>query len=383
MELGRRTAIRSSKQALSPDLGGSMRGDDTRQDSLFSYVSLEARVPQAHPLRPVRTMVDLALKSMSRDFAKLYASAGRPSIAPERLLRALLLQVFYSIRSERLLMESLDYNLLFRWFVGLSADEPIWERSTFSKNRDRLLEGDVARRFFDQVLAQASAAGLTSDEHFSVDGTLIEAWASHKSYRRKDGSDDDNPDGTGRNAGRNFHGESRSSDTHASTTDPEARMTRKGNSTPARLCFAGHALMENRHGLVVDAMLTEATGTAEREAALMMVARQPARRVTVGADKAYDVRDFVERARALGVTPHVAQNLTRRGGSAIDDRTTRHEGYGVSQVIRKRIEEVFGWAKTVGPMRKTKLRGVARVGFQLMLTMAGFNLIRMRGLLSG
>lgn len=360
-----------------------MRGDDTRQDGLFSYVSLEARVPQDHPLRPVRTMVDLALKSMSRDFTKLYASAGRPSIAPERLLRALLLQVFYSIRSERLLMESLDYNLLFRWFVGLSADEPIWERSTFSKNRDRLLEGDVARRFFDQVLAQASAAGLTSDEHFSVDGTLIEAWASHKSYRRKDGSDDDNPDGMGRNAGRNFHGESRSSDTHASTTDPQARMTRKGNSTPARLCFAGHALMENRHGLVVDAMLTEATGTAEREAALTMVARQPARRVTVGADKAYDVRDFVERARALGATPHVAQNLTRRGGSAIDDRTTRHEGYGVSQVIRKRIEEVFGWAKTVGPMRKTKLRGVDRVGFQMLLTMAGFNLIRMRGLLSG
>jgi transposase len=356
-----------------------MRGDDTRRDGLFSYVSLEARVPQAHPLRPVRTMVDLAMKLMSRDFAKLYASAGRPPIAPERLLRALLLQVFYSIRSERLLMESLDYNLLIRWFVGLSADESVWERSTFSKNRDRLLEGDVARRFFEQVLAQASAAELTSDEHFSVDGTLIEAWASHKRYRRKDGADDDNPGGMG----RNFHRESRSSGTHASTTDPQARMTRKGNYTPARLCFAGDALIENRHGMVVDAMLTEATGTAERETALTMVARQPARRVTVGADKTYDVRDFVERARALGAMPHVAQNLTRRGGFATDDRTARHEGYGVSQVIRNYIEEVFDWAKTVEPMRKAKLRGVVRFGLQLMLTMADFNLIRMRGLLSG
>lgn len=360
-----------------------MRGNDHRQDGLFSYVSLESRVPQAHPLRPIREIVDRALKSMSRDFSRLYASAGRPSIAPERLLRALLLQVFYSIRSERLLMEALDYNLLYRWFVGLSADEPVWERSSFSKNRDRLLEGDVARRFFEQVLSQAKAAGLTSDEHFSVDGTLIEAWASHKSYRRKDGNDDDNPDGMGRNAGRNFHGETRSNDTHASTTDPEARMVRKGNSTPARLSFAGHALMENRHGLVVDAMLTEANGTAERDAALTMLARQPARRATLGADKAYDVRDFVERARAIGVTPHVAQNVTRRGGSAIDARTTRHEGYAVSQVIRKRIEEVFGWGKTVGPLRKTKLRGIARVGFQLLLTMTGFNLIRMRGLLAG
>jgi transposase len=360
-----------------------MRGNDRRQDGLFSYVSLESRVPQAHPLRPVPEMVDRALKSMSRDFSRLYASAGRPSIAPERLLRALLLQVFYSIRSERLLMEALDYNLLYRWFVGLSADEPVWERSSFSKVRDRLLEGDVARRFFEQVLSQAKAAGLTSDEHFSVDGTLIEAWASHKSYRRKDGKDDDNPDGMGRNAGRNFHGETRGNDTHASTTDPEARMVRKGNSTPARLSFAGHALMENRHGLVVDAMLTEANGTAERDAALTMLARHPTRRATLGADKAYDVRDFVERARAIGVTPHVAQNVTRRGGSAIDERTTRHEGYAVSQVIRKRIEEVFGWGKTVGPLRKTKLRGIARVGFQLLLTMTGFNLIRMRGLLAG
>lgn len=360
-----------------------MRGIDQRQDGLFSYVSLESRVPQSHPLRPVRAMVDQALKSMSRDFAKLYALAGRPSIAPERLLRALLLQVFYSIRSERLLMESLDYNLLFRWFVGLSADEPVWERTTFSKNRDRMLEGDVGRRFFEAVLAQAKAAGLTSDEHFSVDGTLIEAWASQKSYRRRDGNDDDNPDSFGRNSGRNFQGETRSNETHASTTDPEARLMRKSQATPARLCFAGHVLMENRNGLVVNAALTQATGTAEREAALSMVAQLPARRVTLGADKAYDVRDFITRARDLGVTPHVAQNHTRSGGSMLDDRTTRHEGYRVSQVIRKRIEEVFGWGKTIGPLRKTKLRGLARVGFQTMLTMTGYNLIRMRSLLGG
>lgn len=348
---------------------------------MFSYISLDARVPKGHPLRPVRAMVDSALKAMSRDFARIYSTEGRPSIAPERLLRALLLQVFYSIRSERLLMESLDYNLLFRWFVGLSADEPVWERTTFSKNRERLLEGEVARRFFELILRQAEQAGLTSEEHFSVDGTLIEAWASHKSFRRKDGGDDDNPDGPGRNAGRNFHGETRSNDTHASTTDPDARMYRKGNGTPAKLCFAGHVLMENRNGLVVDAMVTEANGTAEREAALQMLARRPAARVTVGADKAYDTQDFIAQARALGVTPHVAQNDKRRGGSAIDGRTTRHPGYGLSQVIRKRIEEVFGWGKTVGPLHKTKLRGLARVGFQMLLTAAGFNLIRMRRLL--
>jgi len=350
---------------------------------MFSYVSLEARVPTDHPLRPVRAMVDTALAQMSRDFTRLYAREGRPSIAPERLLRALLLQVFYSIRSERLLMESLDYNLLFRWFVGLSADEPVWERSTFSKNRERLLEGDIARGFFDRVLAQAQAAGLTSNEHFSVDGTLVEAWASHKSFRRKDGSDDDNPDGRGRNAGRNFHGETRANDTHASTTDPDARMYRKGFSVPARLCFAGHVLMDNRHGLVVDAELTPATGTAERDAALDMLARRPRARVTVGADKAYDVRDFIDRARELGATPHVAQNDSRRGGSALDARTTRHPGYRTSQRVRKRIEEVFGWAKTIGAARKTRYRGVERVGFQWLLTLAGYNLVRMRGLLAG
>lgn len=359
-----------------------MRGGDDRQDGLFSYVSLEARIPQSHPLRPVREMVDEALAGMSREFDVVYSATGRPSIAPERLLRALLLQVLYSIRSERLLVEQLDYNLLFRWFVGLKADEPIWDHSTFSKNRDRLLEGDIARVFFDQVLGQARAAGLTSDEHFSVDGTLVEAWASQKSFRRKDGGDDDNPDGTGRNAGRNFHGEKRSNDTHASTTDPEARMYRKSFAHPARLCYSGHVLMENRHGLVVDATTTTATGLAEREAALEMLGELPVGpRITLGTDKAYDTHDFIEDLRILGVTPHVAQNVARRGGSSIDGRTTRHPGYAVSQRIRKRIEEAFGWAKTTGPVRKTKFRGVERVGFQFVLTMAAYNLVRMRTLL--
>ena len=357
-----------------------MRGRDKRQDGLFSYVSLEARVPANHPLRAVRTMVDEALKAMSRDFGRVYALEGRPSIAPERLLRALLLQVFYSIRSERLLIEELDYNLLYRWFVGLSADESVWERSTFSKNRDRLLEGDIARKFFAHVLSQAKVQGLISDEHFSVDGTLIEAWASQRSFRRKDGSDDDNPDGMGRNAGRNFHGEARKNDTHESSTDPEARMYRKSNAHPAKLCYAGHVLMENRNGLVVDSVLTQATGKSEREAAIEMLSRVPGARLTLGADKAYDTKGFVADLRAMWVVPHVAQNIARKGGSAIDARTSRHSGYEVSQIIRKRIEEVFGWGKTVGPMRKTKFRGVARVGFQVLLTMAGYNLIRMRNI---
>ncbi len=359
-----------------------MRGNDDHQDGLFSYVSLDARVPKTHPLRTVREMVDRALAGMSREFEAVYAAEGRPSIAPERLLRALLLQVFYSIRSERLLCEQLDYNLLFRWFVGLSGDEPVWNHSTFSKNRDRLLEADIARTFFAEVYRQAQDAGLVSDEHFSVDGTLIDAWASQKSFRRKDGDDDDNPDGSGRNAGRNFHGERRSNDTHQSTTDPEARMARKSFAHPARLCYAGHVLMENRHGLVADAVATQATGRAERDTAIEMLTSIPGEhRITVAGDKAYDTRGFTEQTRALNVTPHVAQNLTRRGGSAIDARTTRHPGYAISQRMRKRIEECFGWAKGVGPMRKTKFRGVARVDFQFVLTMAAYNLIRLRGLL--
>lgn len=359
-----------------------MRGTDDRQDGLFSYVSLDSRVPASHPLRPIRQMVDRALEGLSRDFDSLYEASGRHSIAPERLLRALLLQVLYSIRSERLLCEQLDYNLLFRWFVGLSADEKVWDHSTFSVNRDRLLDGDIARAFFDQVLEQARAAGLTSDEHFSVDGTLVEAYASHKSFRRKDGGDDDNPDGTGRNAGRDFHGEQRRNDTHASTTDPEARLFRKSLAQGAQLCYAGHVLTENRHGLVVDGQVSLADGYAERDSGLAMAERIPGRRrITLGGDKAYDTRGFIAGVRACHATPHVAQNLERRGGSAIDGRTTHHPGYAISQRKRKRIEEVFAWAKGVGPMRKTRFRGLARVDFQWLLTLSAYNLVRLRTLL--
>ncbi|MCA1605659.1 MAG: IS5 family transposase, partial [Acidobacteria bacterium] len=286
-----------------------MRGIDDRQDGMFSYVSLEDRVPPSHPLRPVRTIVDEALAGMTAEFDAMYAIEGRPSIAPERLLRALLLQILYSVRSERLLCEALDYNLLFRWFVGLSADERVWSHSTFSKNRDRLLAADIARGFFAEVYGRAQAAGLTSDEHFSVDGTLIDAWASQKSFRRKDGSDEDPPKGSGRNAGRNFHGERRCNETHESKTDPEALMFRKSQAHPAKLCYAGQVLMENRHGLVAEAQVVRASGSAERDTAIEMLSELPGTHpVTVGADKAYDTRGFIEGARALNVTPHVAQN---------------------------------------------------------------------------
>lgn len=357
-----------------------MRGGDQTQSTMFSYVSPEKRVPPEHPLRAVRTMVDAALQRMSPEFDKVYSRRGRPSIAPERLFRALLLQIFYTIRSERLLMEQLDYNLLFRWFIGLNTDDPVWDHSTFSKNRERLFEDSFAKRFFEEIFAQAKAAGLTSDEHFSVDGTLIEAWASHKSVRRKDGGDDDNADGVGRNAGRDFRGESRSNETHASRTDPESRLARKSHSQPAQPSFSGHVLMENRNGLVAAATLGQATGTAERDAAVAMIQGEPKAK-TLGADKGYDTRGFVAQLRSLGVTPHVACNEKRTSGSAIDGRTTRHESYQVSQRIRKRIEEVFGWAKTIGPVRKTKLRGWRRVGFQFVLTMTGYNLVRMRNLM--
>lgn len=358
-----------------------MRGADTQQEGLFSYLSPENRIPKNHPLRPIRELVNAALTELAPDFDALYALEGRPSIAPEKLLRASLLQIFYSIRSERLLCEQLDYNLLFRWFVGLSMDDPIWDHSTFSKNRDRLLESDIARGFFDAIVAQAGDRGLTSDEHFSVDGTLIEAWASMKSVRRKDGSDDP-PQGGGRNPSRDFHGERRQNETHESTTDPQAQMYRKGRGKEARLYYMGHALMENRHGLVVDARLSEATGTAERDSALEMIGDRPGRRrITVGADKLYDTRDFVTGLRELSATPHVAQNDTNRR-SAIDGRTTSHAGYAVSQRIRKRIEEVFGWGKAIGPLRKTKFRGQDRIDFQMLLTLAGYNLIRMRNLMA-
>jgi len=357
-----------------------MRGGDQVQSSMFSYISPEQRVPSDHPLRAIRAMVDAALKQMSVEFDKVYSRRGRPSIAPERLFRALLLQIFYSIRSERLLMEQLDYNLLFRWFIGLNTDDAIWDHSTFSKNRERLFEEGFAKLFFESVYAQAQAAGLTSDEHFSVDGTLIQAWASQKSVRRKDGKDDDNADGVGRNAGRNFHGERRGNETHASRTDPQAKLARKSDAHPSQPSYLGHALMENRNGLVAASTLSPPSGTAEREAGLAMIEGIPGAK-TLGTDKGYDTTGFVQGLRDLGVTPHVACNDKRRGGSAIDGRTTRHEGYGISQRIRKRIEEVFGWAKTIGQMRQTKLRGRAKVGFQFMLTMASYNLVRMRNLM--
>jgi len=348
---------------------------------MFSYISPEKRVPRNHPLRGVRTVVDAALAQLSDRFDAAYSTEGRPSIAPEKLVRALLLQILYSIRSERLLCEQLDYNLLFRWFVGLSMDEPIWDHSTFSKNRDRLMAAEIAEGFFEQVLGQAQAQGLTSDEHFSVDGTLIEAWASLKSYRPRDGSDDP-PPGQGRNTERDFHGERRSNDTHASTTDPEARLMRKGLGKEAKLSYTGHLLSENRNGLVVAAELSEANGTAERDVAVAVLEElEGQHQISLGADKNYDTRDFVARLRGLNVTPHVAQNTTNRR-SAIDGRTTRHPGYAVSQRVRKRIEEAFGWAKYIGPVRKTKFRGRARVRFQWLLTVAGYNLVRMRNLVA-
>jgi transposase len=343
---------------------------------MFSYVSAEQRVPPDHPLRAIRGLVDDVLRDMSREFDGLYATVGRPSIPPERLLRAQLLQIFYSIRSERLLMEQLDYNLLFRWFVGMEMDEPIWNATVFTKNRDRLLNQEIARSFFRRVVERAT--DLMSDEHFTVDGTLIEAWASQKSFQRKDGGPDDD--------GRNFRGQQRKNDTHASTTDPDARSYRKSNSAEARLAYVGHLLIENRHGLIADAMATLADGYAEREAGLLMLHAQwkqaPGRQRTVGADKAYDVREFVDLARELGATPHVTQNLARSGGSAIDHRTTRHEGYAMSQHARPRIEPAFGWLKTIAWIRKVKLRGLANVDWLFVFASAAFNLIRLPKLLA-
>ena len=355
---------------------------------MFSYVSLEDRIPRDHPLRPMRAMVDEALKALNPRFEALYAKRGRPSIPPERLLRALLLQILFSVRSERQLMEQLDYNLLFRWFVGLGLDDPVWVPTTFTKNRDRLLEGDVARAFFEAVLAQARSKGLLSAEHFSVDGTLIEAWASHKSFRPKEGARPNSRqkrrarsrgDGS-RNPTVDFRGERRRNETHEATTDPDARLMRaKGKE--AKLSYQGHVLMENRHGLVVDVRLTPAEGRAERAMALEMLGELPAgRRVTLGADRGFDTEDFVAGCRALGVTPHVAQN-TRGRASRIDGRTTRHPGYHESQRRRKRIEEIFGWMKTVGLMRKTRHRGRRKVGWVFTFTAAAYNLVRLRNLL--
>jgi len=373
-----------------------MRGQDGQSGSMFSYVDLEERVPASHPLRTIRAFVNAALAALDMEFAKLYSTDGRPSIAPERLLRAALIQILFSIRSERQLMEQMQYNLLFRWFVGLGIDDPVWVPTVFTKNRDRLLNADIARQFLAAILAHRDVAPLLSDEHFSVDGTLIEAWASMKSFKPKAGTDASEPpaagpgeadqasaeaqaceDATpvadkGRNAEVNFHGQKRSNETHASVTDPNARLYRKGDGKEAKLC---------RNGLVVEACLTHADGHAERNAALAMIEPRADRsaRITMGADKGYDVQDFVNELRSMNVTPHVA---AKAKGSAIDGRTTRHAGYAISQRIRKRIEEPFGWSKTVGPVAKTMLRGLKRVGGQFIFTLAAHNLVRLPKLLA-
>lgn len=357
-----------------------MRGREAEDGGMFSYVSLEKRVPMDHPLRAIRSLADAALGKLSGRFDALYSTTGRPSIPPEMLLRATLLQAFFSVRSERQLMEQIDYNLLFRWFVGLGMDAPAWHATVFTHNRDRLLEADVAREFLSALLSLDGVKKLLSSEHFSVDGTLVEAWASMKSFRRKDGSDE--PPAPGRNGTRDFHGEKRSNDTHASITDPDARLLRKGAGQEARLCFIGHALMENRNGLIVDACLTPADGHAERVAALAMIEPRADRpgRITLGADKGYDAEDFVNELRSMNVVAHVA---AKARGSAVDRRTTRHGGYAASLRIRKRIEEAFGWAKSTAGFARTRHRGRDRVGWQFTLAMAAYNLVRLPKLLAG
>jgi transposase len=361
-----------------------MRGSDRRSGELFSYVDLERRVRPDHPLRTIRALTDAALAGLSGDFAALYSGMGRPSIAPEMLLRAMLLQAFYSVRSERQLMERLEYDLLFRWFVGLGVEDAVWDHSTFSKNRDRLLAGEIAARFLEAVLAQPGIRRLLSSEHFSVDGTLIQAWASMKSFRPKDPPEGGPPTGGGRNAPADFRGEKRSNETHRSTTDPDAMLYRKGPGMEARLCFIGHGLMENRSGLIVDVRLTRVSGHAERLAALEMIepfAERP-RAITLGADRGYDAADFVEELRTLNVRPHVAQNTGGGRRSAIDRRTTRHPGYAASQRIRKRIEEAFGWIKTVAGLERPKLRGLGKVDWAFTFAAAAYNLVRAPKLLA-
>jgi transposase len=388
-----------------------MRGSDGRVGSLFSYVDLENRIPAAHPLRKVRAIVNAVLAALDAEFSTLYASDGRPSIAPERLLRAALIQILFSIRSERQLMDQMQYNLLFRWFVGLGIDDAVWVPTVFTKNRDRLLNTDIARAFLAAILAHKHVAPLLSDEHFSVDGTLVEAWASMKSFQPKAAASGTEPPAgeadsgqagrhlaaketcepaspvtpgdhpsKDRNAEINFHGSKRSNETHASVTDPDARLYRKGEGKEAKLCYMGHALMENRNGLIVDATFTRADGHAERIAALAMIEPRADRpgRLTLGADKGYDSEDFINELRSMNVTPHVA---AKAKGSAIDGRTTRRAGYAISQRIRKRIEEAFGWGKTIGPVAKTMLRGTGRAGAQFIFTMAAYNLARLPKLL--
>ncbi len=355
-----------------------MRGTDHQQSGMFSYISAERRVPRDHPLRAIRTMADTALRELGPRFARLYASSGRPSIAPEKLLRALLLQILYTVRSERQLIEQLDYNLLFRWFVGLSMDDPVWDVTVFTKNRERLLAGEVAQAFFNAVLDQARSHDLLSAEHFTVDGTLVEAWASLKSFKRKGEDSQTPPDDDPSNPSVDFHGERRANATHQSTTDPEARLYKKSPGSAAKLCYMGHVEMENRNGLAVNSRLTQAHGRAEPSAALEMVEEIPGlRRVTLGADKGYDRKEFVRELRDHNVTPHIAQKQS----SAVDRRTSRQAGYAISQTKRKRVEEIFGWLKTVGGLRKIRHRGVQRVGWMFTLALAAYNLVRMRNLL--
>jgi transposase len=353
-----------------------MRGSDAQQSAMFSYLSPEQRVPAGHPLRRVREITDRLLVDLSDLFDQMYSTMGRPSIAPEKLLRALLLQVLYTVRSERMLIEQLDYNLLFRWFVGLNMDDAVWDVTVFTKNRDRLLKADVARKFFNLVVDEARGLDLMSDEHFTVDGTLLEACAGLKSFKSQDDVESASPDDRG-NPTVNFHGEKRSNETHQSTTDPEALLARKGAGKEAKLSYCGNVLMENRNGLVADVETMQADGTAERDAAVVMIASVPGDgRVTVGADKGYDTKGFVADARALNATPQVAQ----KKHSAVDGRTTRHEGYRISQQKRKRVEEIFGWMKTIGGLSKLKHRGLELVGWIFTFTAAAYNLVRIRNL---
>jgi transposase len=361
--------------------GHGMRGTDKRSGSLFSYVDLDARVPKDHPLRAIREIANGALADLSADFAAMYAPLGRPSIPPEKLLRASLLQAFYTIRSERQLMERLQFDLLYRWFVGLGIDDAVWDHSVFSKNRGRLLEGDVAAKFMAAVLTQPRVKRLLSTDHFSVDGTLVEAWASMKSLKPKSATDEP-PTTVGRNEEINFRGETRSNQTHVSTSDPDAMLYRKGAGMEAKLCYIGHTLMENRNGLLVDARLTRVSGHAERLAALDMIEPRADRpeAITLGGDKGFDAANFVRELREINVTPHLARNTTRR--SAVDGRTTRHPGYAASQRIRKRIEEGFGWMKTIAGLRKTKYRGLEKVRWAFTLAAAAYNLIRLPKLMA-
>jgi transposase len=358
-----------------------MRGEERQQTKLFSYVSPEQRIPPQHPIRTIRLLANRALGVLSPQFDALYAVGGRPSIPPEQLLRALLLQVLFTVRSERQLMERIDYDLMFRWFVGLELDEPVWDVTVFTKNRDRLLEGEIAQGFFGAVLAEAKQRQLLSPEHFTIDGTLVRAWAGQKSFQRRHGRK--RPTDDPGNPTVDFHDERRTNATHQSRTDPEARLAKKGAGHEAQLAYHAHVLMENRYGLAVGAMVTPAGGTAEAEAALDLLGGLPPRRGrrTLGGDKGYDTRGNVAAWRALGITPHVAQNTKRRGGSAIDERTTRHAGYAVSQHKRKRVEEIFGWLKTIGLQRQTRFRGTARVAWMFVFATAAYNLVRMTRLL--